>query len=135
MPEYPPPKYASLVKALVIGHVRGESGERQLLELEILVTTPYTEGAIDILSDKIGQTITVKSNPAEFPSLSYLIGKTIEAVVWGEPAEPPFEEYWIGTNFTVIPAIGIIDWLKANWKWLVGGGIGIALIIVLARRK
>lgn len=33
------------------------------------------------------------------------------------------------------PVVGIFDWLKANWKWLLGGSLGIALTIALLKRK
>ena len=33
------------------------------------------------------------------------------------------------------PIIGILDWLKANWPWVASGGIGLGLIIALAKPK
>ena len=33
------------------------------------------------------------------------------------------------------PVRGILDWLKANWKWLTVGGISLGVIIILARRS
>ncbi len=33
------------------------------------------------------------------------------------------------------PITGIWDWLKKNWMWVASGGLGMALIIALARRR
>ncbi|GAI49555.1 unnamed protein product [marine sediment metagenome] len=33
------------------------------------------------------------------------------------------------------PVIGIIDWLKANWPWVASGGLGVGLVITLAKRR
>lgn len=30
---------------------------------------------------------------------------------------------------------GMLDWLKANWPWVATGGIGLSLIIALAKRR
>ena len=30
---------------------------------------------------------------------------------------------------------GILDWLKANWPWVASGGLGVGLIITLAKRR
>lgn len=31
--------------------------------------------------------------------------------------------------------VGILDWLKANWPWVASGGLGVGLIIALAKRR
>jgi len=49
----------------------------------------------------------------------------IEAKPWPPEEEPPEEE----------PSEEIIDWLKKNWKWIATWGIGLGIIIVLARRS
>jgi len=33
------------------------------------------------------------------------------------------------------PIIGIWDWLKANWPWVASGGLGLGLVIALAKRR
>jgi len=33
------------------------------------------------------------------------------------------------------PVIGILDWLKANWPWVASGGLGLGLVITLAKRR
>jgi len=33
------------------------------------------------------------------------------------------------------PIKGILDWLKANWPWVASGGLGLGLVIALAKRR
>lgn len=57
---------------------------------------------------------------------------------WGTSKDDIYRRYYAG-DFEKIPekppVIGILDWLKKNWIWVASGGLGTALIIVLARRR
>lgn len=83
--EAPPPKEGSIIEGKVIGYSTGIAGEepmsRWTLNIRILTTKPYFEGAIDYLHDKIGKIVTTYWNPTDFPSPSYLVDKTIRGVV------------------------------------------------------
>lgn len=64
--------------------------------------------------------LTVSSDPEEnIPQVCPSCGTTI-----GE-----------GTEVILKPIWGIIDWLKANWPWVASGGLGVGLIITLAKRR
>ncbi len=33
------------------------------------------------------------------------------------------------------PITGILEWLKANWPWIASGGLGLGLVVALAKRR